>query len=62
MSAVIRPLSIVNTYYRTAFSFSGKKDIHLMELNCPVHPLRVCAQSRNSGNVRVLWKEMQINW
>ena len=33
-----------------------------MGLLYPVHPLRVCAQSRNSGTARVLWKEIQINW
>lgn len=49
---MIRALSNVNTYCRTAFSFSGEKDIHIMRLHCPVHPLRVCAQSRNSGNAR----------
>jgi hypothetical protein len=62
VSAVIRTLFNVNTHCGTAFSLSGKKDVHLLGLCCPVHPLRVCAQSRNSGNARVLWKEIQMNW
>jgi len=62
VSAVIRALFYVNMHYGTAFSFSGIKDVHWTGLLYPVHPLRVCAQSRNSGNARVLWKEIQINW
>jgi hypothetical protein len=41
VSAAARALFNINAHSRTVFSLSDRKDVHLMEQLCPVHPLKV---------------------
>jgi hypothetical protein len=41
LSAAARVLFILNVHFGTVFSFSDKKDVHLMGWHFPIHPVKV---------------------